>query len=549
MSSKYDYEDVKKLFEDQKYTLLSTEYKYGTKLKYLCNNNHEGDIRFSNFVAGQRCRKCTNIIRTDKSKLPFDTIKQTFEAYNCDLIIDKMDYKNCKSILSFKCINGHLDKCTYALFKKRIDKCIYCEKSKKEIIRYTYGTVKQIFCDKKYILLSTEYINCYKELDFMCDKGHISKITLIKLMQNGKCHLCNSSRQKITYDYIKSEFDKLNFTLKSIEYKGYDDLLEYICPNNHLVKASYHSWKNSTYKCGKCGRNKCGEKTKLSIEYVKIKFEERGFTLLSTTYKDKKEKLEFKCPNGHIEKISFDSFYYAGNGCSICSETKKHTIETARKIFENEGYELLSNIYIDNKHKLQYKCSKGHINETKLNYFICGNRCPECNDSNGEEIIKKYLDSVKLTYTSQKKYPECKNINQLPFDLLVNNQFIIEFDGKQHFTPVEHFGGKTQFDKQKKHDYIKTTYCIQNKIPLLRISYKEIKLVPELINNFITTLKTHNKNTPLVHFSNNFLYKDQMMLYINHYDPSNDINELIKQNDEEYENLQKEFNLLKSIKN
>ena len=49
----------------------------------------------------------------------------------------------------------------------------------------------------------------------------------------------------------------------------------------------------------------------------------------------------------------------------------------------------------------------------------------------------------------------------------------IEFDGMQHFKIKEYWGGKKEFLEQQKRDHIKTNYCKDNNINLLRIKYDE----------------------------------------------------------------------------
>ena len=55
----------------------------------------------------------------------------------------------------------------------------------------------------------------------------------------------------------------------------------------------------------------------------------------------------------------------------------------------------------------------------------------------------------------------------------------IEYQGKQHYEPVEFFGGEEQFLLNQKRDNIKREYCDKNNIPLLELKYtlsnKEIK--------------------------------------------------------------------------
>ena len=56
-----------------------------------------------------------------------------------------------------------------------------------------------------------------------------------------------------------------------------------------------------------------------------------------------------------------------------------------------------------------------------------------------------------------------------------NNNLIklIEFDGEQHYKPVDYFGGQEQFERQKDRDKKKDEYCLNHNIKLQRISYQD----------------------------------------------------------------------------
>ena len=43
---------------------------------------------------------------------------------------------------------------------------------------------------------------------------------------------------------------------------------------------------------------------KLTIEQAKITFEKEGYALLENIYKNARTPMEYKCPNGHIHKMS-----------------------------------------------------------------------------------------------------------------------------------------------------------------------------------------------------------------------------------------------------
>ena len=50
---------------------------------------------------------------------------------------------------------------------------------------------------------------------------------------------------------------------------------------------------------------------------------------------------------------------------------------------------------------------------------------------------------------------------------------LIEYQGEQHYKPVEFFGGREKLKLQQINDDIKRTYCRVNNIPLIEIPYWE----------------------------------------------------------------------------
>jgi hypothetical protein len=49
----------------------------------------------------------------------------------------------------------------------------------------------------------------------------------------------------------------------------------------------------------------------------------------------------------------------------------------------------------------------------------------------------------------------------------------IEFDGEQHFRPIEYYGGENEFERIKKRDEIKFQFCKSNIIRLIRIKFDD----------------------------------------------------------------------------
>ena len=93
-----------------------------------------------------------------------------------------------------------------------------------------------------------------------------------------------------------------------------------------------------------------------------------------------------------------------------------------------------------------------------------------CTQSTEEENIIKILTKNNIPFIYQYKN---KNFNKLKeFDFYINNQYIIEYDGSQHFKYTgTGWDTKEHFERTRKSDLIKNKYCFDNNIPLIRIPY------------------------------------------------------------------------------
>ena len=94
----------------------------------------------------------------------------------------------------------------------------------------------------------------------------------------------------------------------------------------------------------------------------------------------------------------------------------------------------------------------------------CGNHN---NISRGNVKISEILDKNGIDYEVEKKFSTCIDKTYLPFDFYVENKYLIEYDGKQHFDKESFF----DYEYTHKHDLIKSQWCKENHIPLIRIPY------------------------------------------------------------------------------
>lgn len=189
-----------------------------------------------------------------------------------------------------------------------------------------------------------------------------------------------------------------------------------------------------------------------------------------------------------------------GHGCLKCSHRKLsrifsgHTVDFIRKanILHNNEYEYNLITYINAHTKVKIVCKKHGEFEQTPNKHLLGQGCPGCSESIGEKAVRRYLELRGINFLPQKVFADCINVHPLEFDFyLPEYNTLIEFDGIQHFIPVRFHKSVTNeklshiFGTAKKCDTIKNIYCKDTGKRLLRISYKEVHRIPELIDSFL----------------------------------------------------------------
>ena len=102
---------------------------------------------------------------------------------------------------------------------------------------------------------------------------------------------------------------------------------------------------------------------------------------------------------------------------------------------------------------------------------------PLIKGSLGERRIIELLTKNKKDFIREATFGTCLFTDThypARFDFLIDNMFLIEFDGEQHYKPVDIYGGVDAFLKTQEHDEYKNQWCKENNIPLIRIPYTKL---------------------------------------------------------------------------
>ena len=310
-----------------------------------------------------------------------------------------------------------------------------------------------------------------------------------------KCEEINKIMKKVNktnidnnLNYILTDnLEKINFNCK-------------ICNNNFDMKIkslSNHYDNKPPITCPYCdGRLKTRE-----IVANEIYTSTNGEYELVSDYIDNKTLITIrhnceKCNNLEFETLP-TNFTSLGNRCPKCNGNMKFTKEefiNKLNSYSNE-YELVSDyLSYDEEIILLHKKCGCTFNLLPKEFFSPSKsrRCPYCKEqSKGEDYIKNYLLSKKIKFKVQKRFSTCKYLSTLPFDFYISHlNLLIEYDGSQHFSESSQFhGNKENFKLRLKCDQIKNQWCKDNKVSLIRISYKDFNNLEKILDDILFQIK------------------------------------------------------------
>lgn len=167
----------------------------------------------------------------------------------------------------------------------------------------------------------TDYITAKSKLKFRCKKGHIFEKSSNCLVTNKTwCHACGTKKRS-----IQDMIDLAKFhggECLSTEYVNLTSKLKWKCSKGHIFEKKPLSITAKSRWCGECAFSSMRH----SIEYMREFARKFGGECLSNEYSNIREKLEWKCSNGHIFSKTYGAIAKRMCFCVVCkriSKTKK----------------------------------------------------------------------------------------------------------------------------------------------------------------------------------------------------------------------------------
>ncbi len=364
------------------------------------------------------------------------------------------------------------DEILYRTFKKNniTIEDIY---NKTGFCNYKYNNYKLTFLTTKYKNIHNFFIK-YKNIWNRLYPNQYYEYWRFKSINN-----FNKSFFKDFFNYIEDKYkieEKKDYYKLLNKYKGIDDFFKKnngskLIRNRILNKLKYN--KYDLFEIYSSFNN---------FEYWKMNSNMLGINNIIRKEQSIKwfiSNINKKCSKKNIIRYILNTNFLKNNkGGFIYEFYKRKIIKIVCELFNKDN---------DLTEYLKFK-----INEDEYNKYKISSHIYKIIKIIENEDFKKYLlnnhniSNIKIVY--EKKFKDCKLKRELPFDIyikyIINNQkkkVLIEVDGEYHFKNSSAHN-ENDMKYQHKRDIIKTNYCKEKKIPLLRIHHLDIDGLNELSN-------------------------------------------------------------------
>lgn len=283
-----------------------------------------------------------------------------------------------------------------------------------------------------------------------------------------------------------------NENLKVIEYtkaKKYCKIQCLTCGKIYdFIRAENSYRKDKKHLCPNCANDK-----KLSNTYYKYLqlLENSNYIVIKKPInKLSTDPIELQCKKcGYIRKTTVDSFVNSTGKCPKCEiKNVKLTQEEVQQQIENITNHKIKMIgkYTNNVTSTLFKCNDcGFVWKAKPGNIKTGTRCPKCmrKESHGERAIKEWLIKHNIDFIQEYSI-DCDGYREQRINFYIpKKNLAIEYNGIQHYEPIEHFGGEKEFLKTQERDERKKRFCSQNNIDLLIIKYTDYKNINKILSS------------------------------------------------------------------
>ena len=517
LAKEWDYEKNEKTPQD--YTSNS-----GQKVWWKCKENHSWLASITKRNKGHDCPYCKGnlpiIGKTDLATVHPELLKEWNYEKNAKHPYEYTKHSN--QLVWWKCDKGHEWQAKICNRCVGGTQCPYCKGKKvivgvDDLVTVNPSLVEEWNYERNTTLPQNYKGNSHAKVWWKCKKGHEWQAVISSRHSNNRgCPYCSgrlaivgkSDLETVNPNILK-EWDYERNTKEPNAYmQGSHEKVWWVCSKGHNYQQTIRAKILKGMGCPYCsGRLPIvGETDLVTVNPTLVKEwnYDKNKSLPQEYTHHSGQKVWWKCKKGH-EWIAVICDRASGNGCPYCSGRlpivgKTDLLTVNPNLAKEWDYERNSKSpqeYTSGSNKkVWWNCREGHVWKASIEHRSRGRGCPYCSGSKTERLVYNYLKELEISFIAEKKFEQDIRVKWFPFDVWISSKrLIIEPDGMQHFTnKIGYFEQDVPFDKRRKNDNIKNQFCLEQKIPILRIPYTynpdtEKEKIKSLIKDFIETRK------------------------------------------------------------
>lgn len=354
----------------------------------------------------------------------------------------------------------------------------------------------------KYDYSKVKYVNSHTPITIICPvHGEFQQLPYCHLQGNG-CSACNGGdrfKDRLTTEEFIQKAKEVHgnkYDYSKVNYVNAHTPITIICPvHGEFQQEPCDHLKGGCRKCVFDNLRMTQE------EFIRRAREIHGdkYDYSKVNYVNSNTKVTIICPV-HGEFQQAPSEHLVGKGCRQCyfQSRRMTTEEFIRKAKEIHGdrYDYSKTVYVNARTKLIIICPEHGEFVQSPRCHLQGKGCPSCNTYKLENATRKFLKENNIQFSEQKTWDWLRfKMNQRIDFYLPDYGVAIECQGKQHFEPVDWFGGQEGFEECLERDKNKLDLCTSHKIKIVYYSnlststrsypypYKVYEDLEELLNN------------------------------------------------------------------
>ena len=381
--------------------------------------------------------------------------------------------------------------------QKRIDS--FVKKAKEVKPEYDYSNIKYNGIHE------TAIIRCYKH-------GEFDIVPHNWLINRQSCPMCQKekdekkrSNEEITFLQKAKEKFGNKFDFSNIKYKNNSTDINFKCNDcGNEITISPSKLLTRKIGCRECSKSVLARPFD---EFIKIFNKKRGdkITLLTPEeeYKNEDSLISARCNVcGNEYKQCARNLMFSKYSCKKCASkeaskdigvckpmTKEEFIKKSVLAHPGEEYDYSKVVYVNHDTPVNIYCPKHKLSFwQKPRVHYAGSRCKLCakDISKPELIIINWLNSNNIKFEYEHNFDDLRDKALLSYDFYLPEQnILIEYNGKQHYSQKAFNKTWKDFLTQKHHDWLKRRYAEKNGYKLIIIPYWEFDNINNIMEQTI----------------------------------------------------------------